>query len=198
MKKLTVITVLILSLPFFLQAQTTFKMPTRPYGAVITDYDLDGDNDIIVGCSDPGFSDPDSIVIMFNDGWGNFEIEGFAANSGIFVYCEDLTGDGYPDIISRDADSIFFHENDKKAGLGNCYTICDTYGNRMVNGIADMDTNGFNDLIYSHMQYDYGWGIIYNQGQNQFNNSYFYPSITNGWLRPHLGDINMDNKVIKL
>lgn len=175
------------------KAQTTFKMPTRPYGAAIVDYDLDGDNDVIIGSSDPFFHDPDSIVIMFNDGWGNFEILGFEANSGIFIFCDDLTNDGYPDIISRDADSIFFHENDQKGGLGNYFTICDTYGNRMVNGIADMDTNGFNDIIYYHNQYDHGWGIVYNQGQNQFSDSYFYSSDTDGWLRPHLGDLNLDN-----
>ena len=194
-KSLLFVSILLLFLTqcYYLNSQTIFKMQHRPYGAVIVDYDLDGDNDLIVGCSDPGFQDPDSIVIMFNDGWGNFVIQGFEANSGIFIFCEDLTGDGYPDIISRDADSIFFHENDQEGGLGNCYTICDTYGNRMVNGIADMDTNGFSDIIYYHNQYDYGWGIVYNQGQNQFSDSYFYPSGTDGWLRPHLGDLNLDN-----
>jgi hypothetical protein len=168
-------------------------MPTRPYGAVIVDYDLDGDNDVIIGSSDPGFQDPDSIVIMVNDGWGTFTIQGFEANSGINIFCEDLTNDGYPDIISRDADSIFFHENDQNGGLGNTYTICDTYGNRMVSDVVDMDTNGLNDIIYFHNQYDYGVGIVYNQGQYQFSDSYFYPNESDGWIRPQLGDVNMDS-----
>jgi hypothetical protein len=149
-------------------------MPTRPYGAVITDYDLDGDNDLIVGCSAISSSDIDSIVIMFNDGWGNFEIEGFEANSGIFIYCEDLTGDGYPDIVSRDVDSIFFHKNDQNGGLGDEYKICHTIGNRRIAGIADMDTNGYLDIVYYGYQLIGGWGIAYNMDGFTFYDDYLY------------------------
>jgi len=175
------------------QSQTTFKMPTRPYGAVIVDYDLDGDNDVIIGCSDPNFTDPDSIVIMFNDGWGNFEIQGFEANSGIFIYCEDLTNDGYPDIISRDADSIFFYENDQQGGLGDLYNICHTIGNRRIGGIADMDTNGYLDIVYYGIQVIRGWGIAYNLNGFDFNDDYLYYSENNEFVST--GTLDDDNTV---
>jgi hypothetical protein len=168
--------------PIYNHSQTTFKMPTRPYGAVVTDYDLDGDNDLIVGCSAISSSDVDSIVIMFNDGWGNFDIQGFEANSGIFVYCEDLTNDGYPDIISRDADSIFCHENDQNGGLGDEHKICHTIGNRRIAGIFDMDTNGYLDIVYYGTQQIRGWGIAYNLDGYSFYDDYKYYSEDNEYV----------------
>ena len=175
------------------QAQMIYKMPHRPYGAVVVDYDLDGDNDLIIGSSDPGFQDPDSIVIMFNDGWGNFDMQGFEANSGVFIYCEDLTNDGYPDIISRDGDSIFIHENDQAGGLGNEYAICHTLGNRRIGGIADMDTNGFKDIVYYGIANPTGWGITYNQGNYQFIDNFLYPSTSGSTVRVCTGDLNQDS-----
>jgi hypothetical protein len=182
----------ILLLPLIHQAQTTFKMPTRPYGTVITDYDLDGDNDIIVGCSDPGFSEPDSIAIIFNDGWGNFESQGFGANSGLFIYCEDLTGDGYPDIISRDGDSIFFHENNQSIGIGTGYLIKDTYGNPFIGGIADIDMDGFLDIVNYDITTPWSWGVAYNNGDYTFTDSPFVASNgTNLFLS--VGNVNEDD-----
>lgn len=175
----------------FAQAQTTFKMPTRPYGAVIVDYDLDGDNDVVVGCSGIISTDIDSIVIMFNDGWGNFVLEGFEANSGIFIYCADMTNDGYPDIISRDADSIFFHENDQNGGIGEQYNICHTIGNRRIGGIADMDTNGYLDVVYYSIQVLGGWGVAYNNNGYTFNDIYSYYTEDNEYIA--VGNLNSDN-----
>jgi hypothetical protein len=177
-------------LPSF--SQTTFKMPTRPYGAVVVDYDLDGDNDVVVGCSAISSTDIDSIVIMFNDGWGNFEIQGFEANSGIFIYCEDMNNDGFPDIISR-GDSIFFHENDQNGGLGALYNICHTIGNRRIGGIADMDANGFLDIVYYGTQVIRGWGIAYNIDGYTFNDNYLYYSDENEY--PSVGYLNNDSLV---
>lgn len=163
-------------------SQTTFKMPTRPYGAVIVDYDLDGDNDVIVGCHAISSSDPDSIVIMFNDGWGNFEQQGFETKNGIFIYCKDMTNDGYPDIISRDGDSIFFLENNKQGGLGDLFNICHTIGNRRIGGIADMDTNGYLDIVYYGIQVIRGWGIAYNLDGYNFNDDYSYYTENNEYI----------------
>lgn len=176
-----------------IQTQTTFKMPSRPYGVSIVDYDLDGDNDVIVGSSDPGFTDPDSIVIMFNDGWGNFTMQGFEANSGLLIFCADMTNDGYPDIISRSFDSIFFHENDKQGGLGDLHLIYNAIGNPRIGGISDMDTNNYLDIVFYNLQYPYGWGVIYNHGNYNFENGYFQHSDSDGWLRSSLGDLNMDD-----
>jgi hypothetical protein len=179
--------------PIYTNSQTTFKMPTRPYGAVIVDYDLDGDNDLIVGCS----SYIDSIVIMFNDGWGNFELIGFEANSGVFIYCKDLTNDGYPDIISRDGDSIFFHENDQNGGLGDEFKICHTIGNRRIGGIADMDTNGYLDIVYYGIQVIQGWGIAYNQdGYNYFDDYFNYSEDYNYTTVGYLNDDDLADVLI--
>ena len=168
------------------------------------DYDLDGDNDLIVGCSDHNFSDPDSIVIMFNDGWGNLDMLGFEANSGIFIYCEDLTGDGYPDIISRDADSIFFYENDQNGGIGNQYMICHAIGNRRIAGIYDMDLNGYLDIVYYGIFLIRGWGIAYNLDGYNFYDDYKYYSedneyVTAGFIdEDSLADVFVTDRLVPL
>jgi hypothetical protein len=145
-----------------------------------------------VGSNGSGSSGVDSIVIMFNDGWGNLEIHGFEANSGVFIYCEDMNNDGYPDIISRDGDSIFYHENNQASGLGDEIKICHTLGNRRIGGIADMDTNGYRDILFYGIANPRGWGITYNLGSSQFNDSFLYPSSSGSTVRVCLGDLNND------
>lgn len=186
----------ILLILFLLQvakAQTVFKVPKYPYETVIADYDQDGDNDIIVGCNGPN-QDPDSIVIFFNDGWGNFETEKFAAKGGGFLYCEDLTNDGYPDILTRDGYSIFFYENDQSNGIGTEHFVRDTDGNPFIGGIADIDLDSYLDIVNYNITIPFGWGVSFNNGDNSFTDSIFIKN-SDSWYRPNVGDLNNDNMV---
>ncbi|MCF6169699.1 MAG: T9SS type A sorting domain-containing protein [Bacteroidales bacterium] len=173
------------------QAQTIFKVPKYPYETCIADYDQDGDNDIIVGCN---FSfEDDSIVLFVNDGWGNFEKLQFAANGAGFIYCEDLDNDGYPDIITRDADSIFFYKNDQNNGIADAYFIRDAEGNPFIGGIADIDLDSYSDIIYYNKTNPFGWGVLFNNGDCSFTDSSFVES-SDSWLRPSIGQLNNDNQ----
>jgi len=192
MKKLQLLIITLVIFPFFIiQAQTIFKVPKYPYETCIVDYDLDGDNDIIVGCSGPN-QDPDSIVFFINDGWGNFESEKYPANINGFLYCIDLTNDGLPDIISRNAeDGIFFYENNHTISIGTTHLIKDTYGNPFIGGIADINLDGTNDIVYYDISVPWGWGVAFNNGNNTFTDSAFVES-NETWQGIDVGDLNND------
>lgn len=161
MKKFLFLFVLLIQycfLPHTGSTQTIFPVPKYPYETCIVDYDLDGDNDIIVGCSGPN-QDPDSIVFFINDGWGNFESEKYPANLNGFLYCADLTNDYFPDLISRNAeDGIFFYENDQTFGVGNTHFIKDTYGNPFIGGINDLNLDGYLDIVNYDITIPCSWG----------------------------------------
>lgn len=178
--------------PFNIQSQTIFKVPAYPHETCIADYDQDGDNDIIVGCSGPN-QDPDSIVIFFNDGWGNFEQQKFERNNGLFIYCEDLDNDQYPDIITRDAEYIFSYKNNQVGGLGDQYIIKNTDGNPFIGGIDDINFDGYLDIVNYDITIPWGWGVVFNNGDYSFRDSSFVESSENT-IQPAVGDLDNDGK----
>ena len=186
---------LLLFPPLNLQSQTIFNVPAEPYETCIVDYDQDGDNDIIVGCH---WSDqlPDSLVIFYNDGWGNFEEQRFETGNQTYIYCEDLTNDGYPDLITRysgNPDGVYFYENDKEGGLGSAYFITDMVGNTFVGGIADIDLDGYLDIVNYDITIPWGWGVAFNNGDNTFTDSAFVES-NDQWFKTTTGDLNDDDR----
>ena len=188
-------TTILIIFPLKGQTQTILKVPAYPAETCIVDYDQDGNNDIIVAC--PGANqNPDSIVIFFNDGWGNFEEEKFEAGNRTYVYCKDLTGDAYPDIITRfpgNPDGVYFYENDQQGGLGNAHYIKDMVGNTFIRGIADIDDNGYLDIVNYDITIPWEWGVAFNNGDYTFTDSAFIEnSVT--WHRPNVGMINNDRR----
>ncbi len=175
-----------------INSQTIFKVPANPYETCVVDYDQDGDNDIVVGCNGPN-QDPDSLIIFFNDGWGNFEFEKFQASNQIELKCIDLTGDNYPDIITQTIDNIIFYENDKNEGIANDYIIMNIDCSPKIGGIADINNDNTNDLVYYCRFIPYGWGVQFNNGDYTFTDSAFVAS-NDHWLRPNTGDLNNDDR----
>lgn len=68
------------TMPSFIDAMTSY------------DFDSDGFNDIIVSCP---YSD--TIVIMFNDGLGNFTLNYYNRSSGNSILCGLVDNDTLPD-----------------------------------------------------------------------------------------------------
>ncbi|RLD83700.1 MAG: hypothetical protein DRJ10_02985 [Bacteroidetes bacterium] len=181
--------------PFNSQSQTILKVPAYPHETCIVDYDLDGDNDIIVGCSRPN-QGSDSIVIFFNDGWGNFVEVKFESANRTYIYCDDLTADNYPDIITRfpgSPDGVYFYENDKEGGLGPAYFIKDMVGNTFIGGVADIDNNGYMDIVNYDISTPWEWGVAFNNGDYTFRDSAFVQNSESDY-KPNVGRINNDTK----
>jgi hypothetical protein len=177
---------------FPLPSQTLFKVPEYPYETCIVDYDLDGDNDIVVGCNGPN-QDPDSIVIFFNDGWGNFEQQKFEKNNGLYLFCNDLNNDQYPDIITRNSNFMLFYKNDQSGGIGDQFFIINDIGNPYIGGIDDINLDGYLDIVNYNITIPWGWGVAFNNGNNTFTDSVFVSS-NDHWFFPYSGDIDNNNR----
>ena len=91
---------------------------------MLIDIDGDGELELVTGkryrahCgNDPGDNDPVFICYFKIDG-GRFEKHvidygpaGEASGVGIYFWMEDLTGNGYPDIIAPGKEGLFLFEN---------------------------------------------------------------------------------------
>lgn len=183
---------LLIFLPFHLQSQTIFNVPAYPYETCIVDYDQDGDNDIVVGCNGPN-QDPDSLIIFFNDGWGNFDFEKFQFPNQIELNCIDLTLDNFPDIITQTIDNIIFYENDKNGGIDYDYLIMNIDCSPKIGGIADINNDNINDIVYYCRFIPYSWGVQINTGDNTFTDSAFVES-NDQWFKTTTGDLNDDDR----
>ena len=71
-----------------------YTMPSFVHAIDACDMDLDGSNDIVVSCAYE-----DSIVILFNDGYGNFEPYYYGRQTG-YLLCGCIDGDSLPDIVT--------------------------------------------------------------------------------------------------
>lgn len=198
---------------FFLGSSTIndksdYNIPSKARSIFTDDIDLDNDKDIIIGhLTGVGYTNP-SISILKNDGYGYFDIFdtsntycGYQYN----VFSRNLYGDLYPEIIT------IMHEAQSSKG-GNYIRILNINSTGVIsyNDIflsfdfgfdyktsGDVNGDDQTDIIFA----SYGcqcWGILYNQGQGNFEEPEFYntefspTSITCG----NLNDDSYDDIVV--
>ncbi len=90
---------------------------------MLVDLDLDGELELVTGKrylahdDDPGFDDPLGLYYFKIDG-GRFEKHvidygpaGEASGNGIFMWIQDVTGNGYPDIVAPGTEGLYLFEN---------------------------------------------------------------------------------------
>ncbi|BBI31184.1 FG-GAP repeat domain-containing protein [Cohnella abietis] len=90
---------------------------------MLVDLDLDGELELVTGKrylahdNDPGFDDPLG-VYYFKINGGAFEKHvidfgpaGEGSGNGIFMWIQDVTGNGYPDIVAPGTDGLYLFEN---------------------------------------------------------------------------------------
>ncbi|THF76708.1 FG-GAP repeat domain-containing protein [Cohnella fermenti] len=89
----------------------------------LVDLDLDGELELVTGKrylahdNDPGFDDPLGLYYFKING-GRFEKHvidygpaGEASGNGIYMWIEDITGNGYPDIVAPGTEGLYLFEN---------------------------------------------------------------------------------------
>ena len=153
-------------------AQTIYELPYLPYGAVFSDYDLDGDNDIFISCPSS-----DTIVILHNTGYGNLERIDLPYLTGTFIFLDKVNDDDYPDIITGCFEGLIYYLNDSTGGFDeNLQIIPHNYDDIRIENVKDMDANGYPDILYYTFIAPYGWGIIYNNGDGTFTDVFIHQS----------------------
>jgi hypothetical protein len=173
MKKIY-ITLMLLTLFSFKVAdyRSIYHIPLEAKAVCATDYDLDGDNDIIIEHGIGSQTQWGGIYMMENDGYGHFSFMDsvFDSTGGTVIYADTILSNTYPDIIYSYGGYVKILTNEN----GN-YTI-----SRFLMGphltffnIGDIDNNSHIDVVFISNWERY-WGVIYNQGDSSFTAPVYY------------------------
>jgi hypothetical protein len=187
--KIKVLILFLILIPFSIcNSQTIYKLPYTPYGAVFSDYDLDGDNDIFISCPSS-----DTIVILRNMGYGDLERIDLPYLTGTFIFLDKVNDDDYPDIITGCFEGLIYYLNDGAGGFDENYQIIPRdHDHIRVEDAIDMNINGYADILYYAFLPPYGWGIIYNNGDGTFTDDFIHSSESTEYLNIDL--LNNDNR----
>ena len=173
MKKLTVTVILITLFAFKLaDIRSIYHIPMQANAVCATDYDLDGDLDIVVKHSINSQTQWGGIYMLQNDGYGHFiYLDSIYDTTGIWtVYADTVLSKTYPDIIYHPNDNITILSTD-----GENYTRSHFYIGTHINDfdLGDVDNNGHLDVVFISNNNHY-WGIIYNNGDSSFTAPEYY------------------------
>jgi len=171
-----------------LMYSTTFALeydvPPKPASVDVSDIDLDGDLDIIVGHMTAWEQDNPTISILKNEGDGTFIIFdtsfvfcGYQEN----IFAHNIDNDNYPDIVSFMSDfssgtadryiRIFYNEN----GYFNEFEDFLLNSSATFSGstIGDIDNDNDTDIIVFSNTSCF-WGFLENDGTGQFSAPEYY------------------------
>jgi len=173
MSKIKYLVLLLFSLLIF---TTTFAaeydVPKKPASVDVVDIDLDGDLDIVIAC------DSDTLVIMFNNGNGNFYNTYFISCHyyGKDIKLETINPDIYSDIVTQYSDYsnlyIALYTNDGQGNFSfNSITQVDYDVDKIELGIINNDD--FTDVVF-YSNINFLWGVMYNDGTGQFSSPEYY------------------------
>jgi hypothetical protein len=149
-----------------------YIVPKKPASVEVTDIDLDGDLDIVLACNS------DTLVIMFNDGDGNFDINYYIPFHyyGKEIRAGIINSDAFPDITTQYSDysnlyiAIFMNNGQGIFTLDNYYQVNDDID--YLELYNSEDNNNLDIIFASHLgQF---MGLLYNDGTGQFSPPTYY------------------------
>ncbi len=142
---------------------------TRGDRILIEDLDMDGDNEIITLQSDQTIGSDDTIGIHWNNGNSIFNGVGYAFGAAELF---DFDDDGDKDFVGlRNNKTVVWAENiagqiSSAVVLGNISFT----GNRKNIAVADLNTDGYYDLVLSHFDILNSYlSVCMNNGNNTFS-----------------------------
>jgi hypothetical protein len=160
-----------------------FEMPGYISDLSACDFDLNGAKDIIVTCPYA-----DTLVILFNNGCGNFEPYYFVIGS-LHAICGCVDEDSIPDFIAGVGQQYFYKSNGNRT-FENGIPIMTFSGTITIYGLIDLNDDEWNDLLYTNTS-DENWGIYKNNGDLTFTNEIIQSGSST--TKPGVGFITEDS-----
>jgi hypothetical protein len=153
--------------------RSVYNVPLQASAVCATDYDLDGDMDIIVKHNINHQTQWGGIYMLENDGYGHFSFldSVFDSTGAWVVYADTVISNTTPDIIYYCCGHVKILSK-----VGDNYTIAHfLLGSHITSfNIGDINNDNHLDVVFISNQERY-WGIIYNQGDGSFTTpEYFY------------------------
>ena len=173
MKKIYMILILLALFSFRVaDNRSVYNTPMQANAVCASDYDLDGDLDIIINHGIDPLTNWGGFYILQNDGYGNFSfLDSIYDSTGSWLlYTDTIINKVSPDIVYslRGNLKILSRENEnysiKEFPLGPHLTFIN---------IGDINDDGHIDVVFISNRDRY-WGIIYNQGDGTFTAPEYY------------------------
>ena len=173
MKKIY-ITLMLLTLFSFkvVDYRSVYNVPLRATAACATDYDLDGDLDIILTHGMQLQTQWGGIYMMENDGYGHFSyMDSVFDSAGMWtVYADTVLSSSYPDIIYNYGVNVKILSKEGGNYIHNSFYM----GTHLTEfNIGDINNDNHLDVVFISNLEQY-WGIIYNQGNGSFTTPEYY------------------------
>lgn len=171
--------------------RSVYNIPLKAAAACATDYDLDGDLDIVVEHIMDSQTQWGGSYILKNDGYGHFSFyDSIFYSTGMRdVYADKVFSSSYPDIISGNGEYVNILS----------HTIEDYFQARFYMGtnihsfdIGDINNDGYLDVVFISNLEKY-WGVIYNMGDGSFTAPQYFDLV----YSPNdiaTGDLNNDER----
>ncbi len=176
MKKYYILITSLLLLAFATADVRSFYTIPYPANALTaTDYDLDGDLDILINF-DRNYQlqfDNGGVYVMQNDGKGHFtymdSIISSTGGSSWDIETDTVINNTFPDVVYS-SDSVYIISTN-----GVNYSTHSFYHGEKVNDFSLGDVNGDHtlDVVFCSNNDKY-WGIVYNQGDSIFTEPIYY------------------------
>jgi len=177
--------------------RSRYNVPLAACSVTAGDFDLDGDNDIVVGHNYSSQTQWSGVSFLINNGYGTFFL-----NDSIYlyswqthIYAVNINSSQFPEIIARHYENetqyMAVLEYEQGNYVTNLYSM--PFGISGDN-IGDINGDGFIDIIvYSSDWNNRFLGVMYNDGTGNFSNP-VYQYITDYFPRTlACGDLNGDN-----
>ncbi len=152
--------------------RSVYDVPLEAKAVCATDYDLDGDIDIIIEHGIDDDTNWGGIYIMENDGYGHFSFMDsiYDRTAGTVMYTDTILSKTNPDIVYKNNGYVQILSNEDGNYIHNSFYM----GTNITKfNLGDIDNNGHLDVVFISNLEQY-WGVIYNQGDDSFTEPTYY------------------------
>jgi hypothetical protein len=152
--------------------RSIYHIPLEAKAVCATDYDLDGDNDIIIEHGIGSQTQWGGIYMMENNGYGHFSFMDsiFDSTAGSVMYADTILSSTYPDIIYKYNGYVKILSKEGGNYIHNSFYM----GTELTKfNIGDINNDNYLDVVFISNLEQY-WGIIYNQGNGSFTAPEYY------------------------